>query len=430
MKRLLLCLAVALTPFQAFALTADIKHSLANSSQFYNPNPPDTCDGTGAVPPGGGGGGGGGAANNAQLRNTQTIIGIAKTLNLGKQGALIGLMTALAESSILNDASQSVPISITFPHDAVPPGDHDSVGIFQQRAHGSWSPVSSATNFNENVKWLMTPAYSAEAFFAMPEGKKERKALVKVPNWQSIDPALAAQAVQVSAFSDGSNYRAKQAKAQGLVDKYYDTSPAVPLPVPLASGGGGGSNPGGPAAGSPADCATDGDANIPPGPITGCVNPFAAEPSAWGLARTDQGVDYIPKRETPVRAICDGIITQNDQHTGWGGEPGGWIGYKLTSGPFVGKCIYVAEQIKGTLPVGTHFKAGQVIGTAHPKPVYTEWGWTKSPPRHQPSTPYNGAADGTPMPGGKAFARFLRHLGAKTLQAPGAGPEYAGATCP
>jgi hypothetical protein len=36
--------------------------------------------------------------------------------------------------------------------------------------------------------------------------------------------------------------------------------------------------------------------------------------------------------------------------------------------------------------------------------------------------PYGGAADGTPTPGGTAFARFLESLGVKPLDDPGPGP--------
>jgi hypothetical protein len=194
-----------------------------------------------------------------QVANAKAIIGIAKTLNLGERGALIGLMVGLAESSLRNYANdgtyvkgrtqpykntQLSAISQSLPHDAVG-HDNDSVGIMQQRAiDGHWGPVDPKRDLAGNIKWLMTPTYAAEAFFAMPAGKKEQKALVKVPNWQTIDPATAAQAVQRSGVSNGQNYRNRQAAAQALLNQHYATTLGIPLPVPLASEGEGSVEPG------------------------------------------------------------------------------------------------------------------------------------------------------------------------------------------
>lgn len=164
--------------------------------------------------------------------------------------------------------------------------------------------------------------------------------------------------------------------------------------------------------------------------VNGCVNPFQLDSSNWGLARTDQGVDYIPSKQLPLHAICDGKVTFSSQSTGW--PSGGYIAIKLTSGPpeVIGKCMYIAEHIINLVPVGTTVKAGQVIGQALPGYAWTEWGWSGD--RDWPAIQYNGAADGTPMPGGKAFARFIRALGGKTLQDPGSGPIYdnSGTNCP
>jgi hypothetical protein len=205
----------------------------------------------------------------AQEQNARTVVGVAKTLNLGKQGALIGLMVGLAESGLKNYANngkytdrrtgeqpyintQLGPVSLALPHDAVG-NDNDSVGIMQQRAvDGHWGPVNPKTNLAENIKWLMTPAYAASAFFSMPAGKTESKALVRVDGWQNMPPWEAAQKVQVSAYDGnprpannnsrivGENYLKRQGQAQKLINKYWDTAPLVPLPIPVAGGGGGG----------------------------------------------------------------------------------------------------------------------------------------------------------------------------------------------
>jgi hypothetical protein len=90
--------------------------------------------------------------------------------------------------------------------------------------------------------------------------------------------------------------------------------------------------------------------------------------------------------------------------------------------------VFVAEGIQKILPAGKEVSAGEPI--AHSIAGYQygiETGWAQGDAT--PSTPYNGAEDGTPMPGGKAFNRFLLSLGAKTREHWGPGPLYAGASC-
>lgn len=183
-----------------------------------------------------------------QEANARAVIGIAKTLALDQQGALIGLMTALTESSLQNYAndgtyvqksneerpgeqlyvsSQLSSISQSLPHDIVG-NDHDSVGIMQQRVTGGWAQMGSGRdNLNnpEVIKRLMTPAFAAEAFF---------KVLIGVPNWNTIDPGVAAQTVQVSAFP--TRYNDHRPQAQSLLDKLWESSPAVELPFPIEGG--------------------------------------------------------------------------------------------------------------------------------------------------------------------------------------------------
>lgn len=115
-----------------------------------------------------------------QLANAQAIAKVALSRGLGERGVLIGIMTAITESGLIN----------------VNHGDlagPDSIGLFQQR--NSWGPISVRTD----------PAGAAGLFF---------DAMVQVPSWQTADPPTVAQSVQRSAFSDGSNYRKQQATAQ------------------------------------------------------------------------------------------------------------------------------------------------------------------------------------------------------------------------
>lgn len=153
--------------------------------------------------------------------------------------------------------------------------------------------------------------------------------------------------------------------------------------------------------------------------IAGYVNPLSGE--SWGLARTDQGVDYLPSVSgEPVRAIGAGVVIYSSASTGWPG--GAFISYKLSGGSAAGAVIYVAEHLGGLLPLGTQVSPGEQIAVAYPGYPWTEWGWGACSGDF-PVVRYNGAPDGTPMAGGLAFARFMRTLGASTLQDPGPGTD-------
>ncbi len=172
------------------------------------------------------------------------IIGIAKTYKLGEKGALIGLMAGLAESGLKNYANEKVPFSkqnvawLALPEPRPLGKDGLSVGIMQQQVGFNWS--TEPKNSKAEVDQLMNPAYAAQAFFGSPPGANAPSALKKglqnKSGWQTGDPAMAAQSVQGSAFSDGSNYKKQQATAQTLLDKYYSGSPEVPLPVSVTGG--------------------------------------------------------------------------------------------------------------------------------------------------------------------------------------------------
>ena len=154
----------------------------------------------------------------------------------------------------------------------------------------------------------------------------------------------------------------------------------------------------------------------------GYINPLAGQ--RWEPARTDQGVDYKPVVPTPVRAIGAGVVVYSSSTDC---PPYGWpachvIGYRLTEGPKAGGIVFVAEHLTGLLPAGARLWPGRTIATALPGYPWTEWGWANCGGSGS-AVSYNGAADGTPMPGGLAFARFLRSLGAATLQDPGPGPD-------
>jgi hypothetical protein len=154
------------------------------------------------------------------------------------------------------------------------------------------------------------------------------------------------------------------------------------------------------------------------------VNPFAG--GAWAPSRNDQGVDYDPLKIEPIRAIGAGTIVDIGSWRGYGP----WFDYRLGSGQFAGKCVYVAEHIGSILAPGTGFNVGDTLATAYPGPSWTEWGWAKGLDTPAVTWAECGCTEMDNVnPGGRAFARFLRSHGARTQQDPGPGPMYAGGSC-
>ena len=103
-------------------------------------------------------------------------------------------MAALTESTLRMLANTSAyPESANYPNDGNG-GDHDSLGLFQMRPQSGWGTVAE----------LMDPIYQAQAFFGGPTGPNHPspRGLLDIPGWEQMDPAEAAQAVEVSAYPD------------------------------------------------------------------------------------------------------------------------------------------------------------------------------------------------------------------------------------
>jgi hypothetical protein len=118
-----------------------------------------------------------------QTGNATVIASVAAARGLGAAGAVIGVMTALTESSLINVDHG----------DAAGP---DSRGLFQQR--DTWGPASVR----------MDPAGAAGLFYDR---------LVTIGSWQAMAPWATAQQVQRSAFPDGSNYASHYQAALEIV---------------------------------------------------------------------------------------------------------------------------------------------------------------------------------------------------------------------
>jgi murein DD-endopeptidase MepM/ murein hydrolase activator NlpD len=123
-----------------------------------------------------------------QLTNAAAIINAGAAAGMSEQGQTIGVMTAIGESSLINIDSG----------DAAGP---DSRGLFQQR--DPWGPLADR----------MDPAKSATMFFTGGQGGQN--GLADIAGWESMEPTLAAHAVQRNA--DPYHYEKFWGPAQQIV---------------------------------------------------------------------------------------------------------------------------------------------------------------------------------------------------------------------
>ena len=144
-------------------------------------------------------------------KNADSVIREGRRRKISDRGIQIALATGLVESNLRNLANPKDPESLRFPNDGLG-YDHDSTGIFQQRANGAWGTVRDR----------MTPHLAAGMFY---------KQLAKA-NYNEGDPGAHAQRVQVSAFPARYNQKMKQA---GEILKRYGGVPAKV--TPMADGG-------------------------------------------------------------------------------------------------------------------------------------------------------------------------------------------------
>ena len=190
-----------------------------------------------------------------QLTRAATIIAVGKTEQLPARGQLIAIMTALTESSLrVLSNTGAYPQSGNIPNDGNG-GDHDSLGLFQQRPAAGWGTVEN----------LMDPVWSSRAFYGGPSGPNHGspRGPARPRRLAAMDPGAAAQAVQVSAYPD------RYAVNQPIAEKVLTTLSGVSLSSDL-------------------DCAQpSGDlpANLPPG-FPGALIAAAAsqigKPYVWG----------------------------------------------------------------------------------------------------------------------------------------------------
>lgn len=122
-----------------------------------------------------------------QLTNAAHIINAAQALGLDQAAQILGVMTAMGESSLVN---------INYGDNAINPNGTvaDSIGLFQQQS--SWGSVADR----------MDPTKSATLFY---------QRLKTISGWQNLEPTIAIHKVQGNA--DPYHYAPYQSPATGIV---------------------------------------------------------------------------------------------------------------------------------------------------------------------------------------------------------------------
>ncbi|MHB1731844.1 MAG: C40 family peptidase [Ferrimicrobium acidiphilum] len=121
-----------------------------------------------------------------QVANAAIIVHTAQSMGIPQRGMVIGIMTALQESSLFDYPNWKIPSSFSNPNVQLggytvsnPPGNGTSLGLFQQQ--NNWGTVAQRMN----------PSFAAAHFFRRMEG---------VAGWQSLPLGKVAQKVQASAY--------------------------------------------------------------------------------------------------------------------------------------------------------------------------------------------------------------------------------------
>jgi hypothetical protein len=197
----------------------------------------------------------------------------AAALGVDARGQAIGVMTAMGESSL----------RVLDRGDAAGP---DSRGLFQQRDNGAWGTYGDR----------MDPAVSATNFF---------RALLRVPDWQTLPPTIAAHRTQHNA--DPYHYARWWDAAVAVLDALSDGAGTG-----LATGTGFLACTGR----SPTGRTTDGWTTPSAGPVTSGFG-LRSNPTGTG-AQTHAGVDLAPGCDAPIVAAAAGVVVGAGASSGYG----------------------------------------------------------------------------------------------------------------
>ncbi|MEU5937608.1 M23 family metallopeptidase [Micromonospora sp. NPDC047548] len=266
-----------------------------------------------------------------QMRNAAVIIKVGQEMTVPPRGWVIAVATAMQESALRNLSNSTVAGSGRFSNEGVG-ADHDSVGLFQQRA--SWGSVPQR----------MSPDYAARRFY---------EKLLKVDGWERLPLTLAAQRVQISAYPDA------YAKHEDIASQIVNA---------LTRGGAQTVQIAGKAVCDRASAETIAASGWT-APIRGGVGSGFRTPSR----PQHNGVDIAaPKGTTPIHAAATGrvLVARCDPDhrsrldcdvDGYPGKGGcGWFVDILHAGGYISRyCHMVAKPL--VVP-GQEVRAGEVIG--------------------------------------------------------------------
>jgi TP901 family phage tail tape measure protein len=251
-----------------------------------------------------------------QMKNAAIIANVGNRLGMSTRDIEIGIMTAITESGLRN----------------VNYGDRDSLGLFQQRPSQGWGTAEQVTN----------PEYAATKFFNSLRGVDRA----------GMAPWLAAQAVQRSAYSDGSNYAKWWKAAIAIFTKGLTRAKS------------------GTGAFSVADMMTDGGFKAGSGGKHRPINAMVTS----GLHDASTGypaIDFAASTGHPVYAVSDGVVSRSydirgyePRRAGYGKAQDGYKSYgrvvylKTNSGPEV---LY-AHLSRRSVATGKRVTGGSVLG--------------------------------------------------------------------
>lgn len=249
-----------------------------------------------------------------QLVNAGIIIATGAEMKVSARAQAIAVMTAMGESSL----------RILGYGDAVGP---DSRGLFQQRANGAWGSLADRMN----------PRTSTQNFL---------KALLKVPNWETLEPTIAAHRTQINA--DPYHYAPFWDDALAVMEALSDESFIFELM----------------AAGATTQC--DQQGMLAGGAVVYPVaqsligsnrNNYGANGSLWSSG-THTGTDFSVPCGTPIYAAHAGIVAIDTDE--W------WAGPHLVQvSTGVGKLAsWYAHMQSISVRAGQQVAPGQKIGEA------------------------------------------------------------------
>lgn len=144
------------------------------------------------------------------------------------------------------------------------------------------------------------------------------------------------------------------------------------------------------------------------GNAVGYVNPLSG--AHVTPERIDMGVDYAGSGN--VSAIGDAVVTQAmSSGSGWPG-PGGFVEYKLTSGPDAGVFVYVAEGVAPLVKVGQQIKAGTPVAQIIPgSSTGIETGLGSGQGSGTYASGHGGYSEGQLTAAGQWFSDLIQQLG-------------------